>query len=64
MLAMPKTIPPDARMLRIPNIGEVAVFQEGTAWHAVYTDFVDIQLSPSGSGDTPLDAVASLLMDQ
>jgi hypothetical protein len=60
---MPKTIPPDARTLRIPHIGELAVFKEGLAWHAVYPDFEDVRLSPRGKGPTPLDAVAELLTD-
>jgi hypothetical protein len=60
---MPKTIPPDARTLRIPHVGELAVFKDGAAWLAVYTDFEDIQLSPRGIGPTPLDAVADLLIE-
>ncbi len=64
LLGMPKAIPPDARTLRIPHVGEVAVFRDGQTWLAMYTDFADPQLSPTGSGPTPLEAVASLLMDQ
>jgi hypothetical protein len=36
------------------------VFKDGSAWCAVFPDFVDLQESPAGFGDTPEAARAEL----
>lgn len=36
------------------------LFKDGAAWCATRADFVDLQASPAGFGDTALDAMAAL----
>jgi hypothetical protein len=41
------------------RVGAV-VKRDGTSWHAAREDFVNLQESPSGFGDTALEAMAAL----
>ena len=52
-LACPRHGGPDSR-----------VFKDGSAWCAVYSDFINLQESPAGFGDTPEEARAALEKDQ
>lgn len=38
----------------------VRTFKDGNAWCAVHPDFIDLQASPAGFGDTPQEAIANL----
>jgi hypothetical protein len=44
-----------------PNAPEYRVFKDGNSWFAVDHNFVDLQQSPAGYGETPLDALSQLL---
>lgn len=37
------------------------VFKDGSAWCAVGADFINLQESDAGFGDTPVEALAELL---
>ena len=59
---MRPAIPPDAKSVKIPDYGEIYVFQEGTTWVAVHAEWADVPSAHTGSGPTILDAVADLIM--
>lgn len=40
------------------------VFKDGLSWCATREDFVDLQNSPAGFGDTPIAAMDALLREQ
>lgn len=48
--------------LACPNHGgpRTRVFMDGNAWCAVHPDFINLQESPAGFGDTPEEARAAL----
>jgi hypothetical protein len=37
--------------------------RDGAAWFATRSDFVDLQTSPAGFGETPVDALVDLLRE-
>lgn len=39
------------------------VFKDGDSWCAIRDDFVNLQVSPAGFGDTPVAAVDALLKE-
>lgn len=44
-----------------PKPQEYRLFMDGNVWCAVCGDFVDLQNSPAGFGDTPTEALQNLL---
>jgi len=52
--------------LACPNHGgpDARVFLDGNSWCAVHPDFVNLQESPAGFGNTPEDARKALIQEQ
>ncbi len=44
-----------------PNVTLIRFYKDGDQWCATYFDFVDLQESPAGFGDSPTFALANLL---
>jgi hypothetical protein len=45
------------------NFLNARLSKDGDQWCVTRGDFVDLQVSPAGFGDTPMDALADLLKD-
>ena len=61
---MAEHIPPDAKTLVLPHIGEVILYRAGSDWVAVWPDFQDPEKSPVGAGSSPGEAVAELVAQE
>lgn len=65
----PMTVQPNGRgdrffsaiKVKAEPIGKPHIRKDGAAWCATHPDFIDLQVSPAGFGDTPEEAVANLL---
>ena len=54
-------IPPVSESIDLPHLGKIVYFREGTAWVAVWPDFLDRFSSPIGYGSSPGEAVLELV---
>lgn len=42
----------------------IRIFKDGDKWCATYIDFVDLQTSPAGFGDTQVEAIIDLRKEE
>ena len=46
-----------------PIVTLIRFFKDGDQWCATYIDFMDLEVSPAGFGDSPTFALANLLAE-
>lgn len=50
-------------MKLLPNESGIQVKKDGNQWCATQADFINLQESPAGFGDSPKEAIEALLLE-